>query len=431
MSSQKSNTPEKLDVPSLPSNLEDLEEYVPPRPTNLDPYYGRTMQREDAGPSILSLNPDDPLPSLLALRPPSRHVPNVTINLFDGEDHPAVPTPPSLPPSSRRPRLCLRPQAEEEEEEEEEEESVLGEKENKNGKPNKTKRTKKMSQPAKEPMYHTRTNNRLNSSPTTSSVSIPSWGVDFPRTGFAPTDSILEHGSLKGHYSKDACRSAPPAGTSEEDWKKKFRSAESVLMKQLKQIHGNKAGKAKLDEMRDEGWVRDRALYMLEKEKGKKKEKKAAKEATAEEKNEDEDVEMAEGEERKEAEEEDQVDDVWGPPEDGHNDGYEGWYYGGIGTEQTQYLLSVSWREDHCLSYVCKDRFLDTLNSTQWSQKRGFGQKKIYYPSEFINCDITSIPDVSPFKSLASKPLRPPLPPVACGSPLSVVHLGVADSPIR
>jgi hypothetical protein len=38
-------------------------------------------------------------------------------------------------------------------------------------------------------------------------------------------------------------------------------------MKQLKQIYGNKAGKVKLDEMRDEGWVRDRALYMLKAEK--------------------------------------------------------------------------------------------------------------------------------------------------------------------
>jgi len=66
-------------------------------------------------------------------------------------------------------------------------------------------------------------------------------------------------------------------------------------MKQLKQIYGNKAGKVKLDEMRDEGWVRDRALYMLKAE----KEKKAAKGAAEEKKDEDEDVEMAEGEEIK------------------------------------------------------------------------------------------------------------------------------------
>jgi hypothetical protein len=44
--------------------------------------------------------------------------------------------------------------------------------------------------------------------------------------------------------------------------------------------------KGQLDEMRDEGWVRDRTLYMLKAEKEKKKD-------------EDEDVEMAEGEEIK------------------------------------------------------------------------------------------------------------------------------------
>lgn len=66
-------------------------------------------------------------------------------------------------------------------------------------------------------------------------------------------------------------------------------------MKQLKQIYGNKAGKVKLDEMRDEGWVRDRALYMLKAE----KEKKAAKGGAEEKKDEDSDVEMAEGKEIK------------------------------------------------------------------------------------------------------------------------------------
>ena len=93
---------------------------------------------------------------------------------------------------------------------------------------------------------------------TTSSVSIPCWGTDFPRTGFTPSGSLLERGTLEGHLSKDDCRSTAPAITTDEEWRKKFRSAESVLMKQLKQIYGNKAGKVKLDEMRDEGWVGDR-----------------------------------------------------------------------------------------------------------------------------------------------------------------------------
>jgi hypothetical protein len=96
-------------------------------------------------------------------------------------------------------------------------------------------------------------------------------------------------------------------------------------MKQLKQIHGKKAGKAKLDEMRDEGWVHDRAVYMIEKEKEKNAANEAANTAAEEEKDEDEDVEMAE-EAEKEAEEADEdveMEDVWGGAEDDYADGYE------------------------------------------------------------------------------------------------------------
>jgi hypothetical protein len=174
-------------------------------------------------------------------------------------------------------------------------------------------------------MSLTVTNNRPMSNPaiapsqsnSSTSVSIPLWGVDFPKTGFAPSGSTLKGGSLKGHYSKDACRSTPPEGTSEEDWKKKFRSAESVLMKQLKKLHGDKEGKAKLDEMRDEGWVRDRALYMIQAEK-----EKAEKKTEEEEKHEDEDVEMAEGGEDGEAEME--AEEAEKEAEEGlYQDGYD------------------------------------------------------------------------------------------------------------
>ena len=40
---------------------------------------------------------------------------------------------------------------------------------------------------------------------TSSSVSLPRWGTDFPRTGFTLTGSLLERGTLKGHLSKDDC----------------------------------------------------------------------------------------------------------------------------------------------------------------------------------------------------------------------------------
>jgi hypothetical protein len=95
-------------------------------------------------------------------------------------------------------------------------------------------------------------------------------------------------------------------------------------MKQLKQIHGSKAGKAKLDDMRDQGWVHDRAVYMLEKEKEKKAAKEAANTAAEEEKDEDGDVEMtgfaantaAEEEMDEDEDEDEKMEDVWGGAED-------------------------------------------------------------------------------------------------------------------
>jgi hypothetical protein len=43
----------------------------------------------------------------------------------------------------------------------------------------------------------------------------------------------------------------------------------------------------------------------------------------------------------------------------------KGRYSGGIGTGEMLHLLSVTWQEVRCLSYVCQDRFSDTLDSTQ------------------------------------------------------------------
>jgi hypothetical protein len=43
----------------------------------------------------------------------------------------------------------------------------------------------------------------------------------------------------------------------------------------------------------------------------------------------------------------------------------KGRYSGGIETGEMLHLLSVTWQEVRCLSYVCQDRFPDTLDSTQ------------------------------------------------------------------
>jgi hypothetical protein len=157
---------------------------------------------------------------------------------------------------------------------------------------------------------------------------IPLRGTDFPDTGFRPTGTLLTKGSLKGRFSKDVCRGPPPAGCSSTEWKKKFRSAESVLMKQLQ-------NKAKLDTMRDQGWVRDRALHMLSLEwqkraaaaKAEKKGKKGKKAAVKEE-----DVEMEDADETEESEEEDEeMEDAEDEAEDEDGDGQDG--NGGAGND--------------------------------------------------------------------------------------------------
>jgi hypothetical protein len=95
-----------------------------------------------------------------------------------------------------------------------------------------------------------------------------------------------------------------------KEWKDKIRSVESTLMKQLEKV------KDRLDDMRDSGWIRDRALYMWDKEQQReaaKAAKEAAKTRLAGEKNkamedvEEQDEEMKDVEEEGEEEEENQV----------------------------------------------------------------------------------------------------------------------------
>lgn len=102
-------------------------------------------------------------------------------------------------------------------------------------------------------------------------ISIPRRGPDFPDTGFRPAGQLVKNGSLKGHLRKADCRGPVPSGCTPEEWAKKFRSAESVLKKQLdRKLKDKKAAKEQLDDMRDDGWVSDRTLYMWDQEHKKK-----------------------------------------------------------------------------------------------------------------------------------------------------------------
>jgi hypothetical protein len=128
--------------------------------------------------------------------------------------------------------------------------------------------------------------------------SIPQRGEEFPRTNFQPSGQR----NKRKHYSTKQCRGNPPKGCSEEEWAKKFRSAESVLSKQL-------LDKEAFETLRDEGWVRDRALYLWNEERKKNaKNRKENGEDEAEssgEEREDNDAEMKGG--KDEDEDEDQT----------------------------------------------------------------------------------------------------------------------------
>lgn len=105
---------------------------------------------------------------------------------------------------------------------------------------------------------------------------LPVRGRDFTDTSFRPSGKRNKN----GHLPKSACMGTPPKGCGEEEWSKKFRSAESVLSKQL-------LDKNEFESLRDQGWVHDRALHLWKKEK--KGEKKGEEE--------DEDMEDAEDDE--------------------------------------------------------------------------------------------------------------------------------------
>jgi hypothetical protein len=298
--------------PNLPPNAvqsSDSLDALPnaSTPAAIDPQYGMTIPN-DAVQSILFRSPSY-RPPRSTRPPPRKHLPvESDTESEDESEHQPSPSPPPKSPS--RKAALQRPTSSSNNQDKPPTSKTKPVKKTKPAAPKKPVVTKPS--PAKVLKIIFKTNGtatRMQNNPR-----IPVRGRDFPDTGFLPTGTKLVKGKRKGHLSNEDCRGSTPNGCSLKDWKDKFRSVESVLMNQLDK------DKERLDDMRDAGWVRDRALHMWDKEQ-RREAAKAAKEAAetrlagekdeAMEDVEEQDDEMKdveeEGEEEENREEENQV----------------------------------------------------------------------------------------------------------------------------
>ncbi|KAN0107919.1 hypothetical protein V8E51_007661 [Hyaloscypha variabilis] len=283
--------------------LDTYPTHVPPQPVVADPLAVHIPHSNVPSRSVLDQDPINPVPHPEPAVQRSNYVLEENFQLPDSTPPvrtplpdrrptraPApAPAPPPAPAKKPRPNIILRVKKAETEPE-----------------PAKTKSAVRPKKPVvTKPVELPGTSEKKPSK-------IPKWGTAFPKTGFTPTGTINTSGTLKGHLSKEDCRGSPPAGFDQDKWEKKFRSAESVLMKQLKERMGLKEGKKVLDRMRDKGWVRDRAEYMLKNEKKKKEKDEAEEDLTpylGDGEEDEEDEEMAEVDEAEEEEEEEEEED--------------------------------------------------------------------------------------------------------------------------
>ncbi|PMD55407.1 uncharacterized protein K444DRAFT_633556 [Hyaloscypha bicolor E] len=288
-----------------------------PAPATVDPHSGLTIPN-DAVQCILTRSPTDP-PLHVSRPPPGRKILPVESDIESEDELKRRPSS-SPPPKSASPEADLQCPA-----------STSN---NRNKPPTPKAKPVKKAKPAapKKPLVTKPSPSQV---PKTISKpkgttkrnhngpKFPVRGIDFPDTGFVPTGTKAKKGPREGHLTNKDCRGSPPNGCSMEEWKDKFRSVESTLMRQLEKV------KDRLDDMRDSGWIRDRALYMWDKEqqrKAAKAAKEAAKTRLAGEKNkvmedvEEQDEEMKDVEEEGEEDVEEQDEEMKEIEEEGEEE---------------------------------------------------------------------------------------------------------------
>jgi hypothetical protein len=273
-----------------------------PAPATVDPQHGLTIPN-DAVPNLLTRRPDDPPIHTHRRPPPGKKILPVKSNTKskDKSEHEPSPSP---PPKSPTPEAAHQLPA------------TSSNNQNKPPTP-KAKPVKKdnpaapkkpvVTKPSPIKVRLTISKPKPTSTREQNGPRVPVRGEHFPDTGFVPTGRKLKTGQRKGHLSNEDCSSSLPNGCSLKEWKNKFRSVESTLLRQL-----NK-DKDRLDDMRDAGWVSDRTLHMLAKDK-KREAAKATKKAREErwqarlagEKNEAMEAVEEQDEEMKDVEEQDE-----------------------------------------------------------------------------------------------------------------------------
>lgn len=351
MSSDSNQNDSNQDVPPNAVQSTDGLDTLPnaPAPATVDPQHGLTIPN-DAVPSLLTRRPEDP-PIHSRRPPPGKKILPVKSNTKskDKSEHEPSPSP---PPMSATPEAAHQLSASSSNNQDKPPTpKAKPVKKNKPAAPKKPVVTK----PSPVKVRLTISKPKQQNGPI-----IPVRGEHFPDTGFVPTGRKLKTGKRKGHLSNKDCSGSLPNGCSLKEWKDKFRSVESTLWKQLDK------DKDRLDDMRDAGWVSDRTLHMLEKDR-KREEAKAAKkgaearlvgekneamEAVEEQNEEMEDVEeqdeemedfqeqdeeMKDVEEEEKKEEEEEENQVYVPPqiEENMDDIYDAWrgremaYHGG------------------------------------------------------------------------------------------------------